>query len=286
MKSLPKEAPRSLPGEGLRGGVPALVASPRRGCLVCIPWGWPTSLSEEGGARDTPGEGPRCCSLRGGGGERPLGGASTRAGSPGALCLDDAPVTAPVSSLREVSWRGSEKPGRGGPSRGHRLRGSSEEGPRGGGRVGLPDAPPRRSVGDDPVRGSLSLPPRRRRGPSVRGSGLSPPRRSRPGSLSVERALWRGSEKPHRRVRPGERARAKAWRECRPWGSEEPRGGSSRGPCGGGRSEEVTPTGPRDHPPALRGGGGGSSSLGCKAGRARLQGIELDRESVLPARGD
>jgi len=32
-------------------------------------------------------------------------------------------------------------------------------------------------------------------------------------------------------------------------------------------------------------GGEGLSSLGCKAGRARLQGIEPDRESVLPARG-
>jgi len=100
------------------------------------------------------------------------------------------PVTAPASLLWEVSWRGSEEPGRGEPTLGIRRGGLSEEGPLRRGPAGLPDDPPRRSFWDDPVRGYDAA-------PSEEGAAVKPlggvPRWERARGSSAGVALRRAS---------------------------------------------------------------------------------------------
>jgi hypothetical protein len=68
VKSLPGWAPRSLPGLRLRWGAVQGGLS-EEGLPGLHPVGVTlTALSEEREAGETPGEGLRCCSLRGGGG--------------------------------------------------------------------------------------------------------------------------------------------------------------------------------------------------------------------------
>jgi hypothetical protein len=187
-----------------------------------------------------------------------------------------------------VSWRGSEEPSRGGPSHGLRRRDTSEEGLWRRSPVGLPGVPPRRSVGDDPVRGSGAA--SSEEGAAVKSLGeglLAAP--SEEGAAGWP--LWGATVEEGPRVlcqggAPVSGLGEGVAGELSRGGSEEPLGESARGGQGVGGAPRSSPShGPRDLPRSLRGGGGGVLQPWLKAGRARLQGIELDRESVLPARG-
>lgn len=180
--------------------------------------------------------------------------------APRGLCRAGAPVTAPVPA---PGWSPGEAP-KSRAVEGLPMASAVGAPPRrgcgGGRRVGLPVVPPRRSVGDDPVRGYGAA-------SSEEGAAVKPLGEGLLAAPSEEGAagwpLWGATvvEGPRVLCRGGAPVSGLGEgvaREPFPWGLRGALGEGARGgQCGGGAPRSSPTHGPRVRPLSLRGGGGG-----------------------------